>query len=250
MGLPLRMENLHAPTVHSGPTSGLAGTNGIQTSGLSLTQLQAKKDNIEAEIRALGSVLESHGVDMNTRLITPDGFPRADIDVAQIRTTRSRIIYLKNDYKALMNVIEKHIHEHFARQTELAATEATTNGSTPVDVDTSPYSSRVQQAAGPPFAKVNSVVDGSPADSAGLKAGDEIRNFGYVSHTNHDGLKRVGECVQGNEGASQNIQREILVKVSRSPASGAAQRQELQLTLTPRRDWGGRGLLGCHILPL
>ena len=61
MGLPLRMENLHAPTVHSGPTSGLAGTNGIQTSGLSLTQLQAKKDNIEAEIRALGSVLESVG---------------------------------------------------------------------------------------------------------------------------------------------------------------------------------------------
>ncbi|TVY45119.1 26S proteasome non-ATPase regulatory subunit [Lachnellula occidentalis] len=248
------MENLHAPTVPSGPTSGSAGTNGIQTSGLSLTQLQAKKDNIEAEIRALGSVLASHGVDMNTRLITPDGFPRADIDVAQsrirlpalkVRTTRSRIIYLKNDYKALMNVIEKHIHEHFARQTELAATEATTNGSTPMDLDTSSSSSsRVQQAAGPPFAKVNSVVDGSPADSAGLKAGDEIRNFGYVSHTNHDGLKRVGECVQGNEG------REIIVKVSRPSASGPAQRQELQLTLTPRRDWGGRGLLGCHILPL
>jgi hypothetical protein len=26
---------------------------------------------------------EQHGVDMNTRLITPDGFPRADLDVAQ-----------------------------------------------------------------------------------------------------------------------------------------------------------------------
>jgi hypothetical protein len=24
-----------------------------------------------------------HGVDMNTNLLTPDGFPRADIDVAQ-----------------------------------------------------------------------------------------------------------------------------------------------------------------------
>jgi 26S proteasome non-ATPase regulatory subunit 9 len=59
MGLPLRMENLHAPTVPSGPTSGPAGTNGIQTSGLSFAQLQAKKDNIEAEIKALGGVLES-----------------------------------------------------------------------------------------------------------------------------------------------------------------------------------------------
>lgn len=53
------MENLHAPTVPSGPTSGPAGANGIQTSGLSFAQLQAKKDNIEAEIKALGGVLES-----------------------------------------------------------------------------------------------------------------------------------------------------------------------------------------------
>ena len=60
MGLPQRMENLHAPTVPSGPTSGLASTNGIQTSGLTFPQLQAK-DNIEAELRALGSVLESVG---------------------------------------------------------------------------------------------------------------------------------------------------------------------------------------------
>ncbi|KAF4627154.1 hypothetical protein G7Y89_g11001 [Cudoniella acicularis] len=194
MGLPLRMENLHAPTVPSGPVSGPAGTNGIQTAGLSFNQLQAKKDNIEAEIRALGS----HGVDMNTRLITPDGFPRADIDVAQIRTTRSRIIYLRNDYKALMEVIEKHIHEHFARQAEPRTTEeleTASNSATP-----QPSSSvTVLQVLSPPFAKVNSVVDGSPADSAGLKAGDEVRNFGYVNISNHNDLKRVAECVQGNE---------------------------------------------------
>lgn len=59
MGLPQRMENLHAPTVPSGPTSGLVSTNEIQTSGLTFPLLQAKKDNIEAELRALGSVLES-----------------------------------------------------------------------------------------------------------------------------------------------------------------------------------------------
>jgi hypothetical protein len=29
------MENLHAPTVPSGPTSGPANTNGLQTAGLS-----------------------------------------------------------------------------------------------------------------------------------------------------------------------------------------------------------------------
>jgi 26S proteasome non-ATPase regulatory subunit 9 len=52
------MENLHAPTVPSGPTSAPT-TNGTSTNGSSFAQLQAKKDNIEAEIRALGGVLES-----------------------------------------------------------------------------------------------------------------------------------------------------------------------------------------------
>jgi hypothetical protein len=55
------MENIHAPTVPSGPTSGSANTNGLQTSGLTLAQLQAKKNNIESEIRALSSVLDSVG---------------------------------------------------------------------------------------------------------------------------------------------------------------------------------------------
>lgn len=55
------------------------------------------------------------------------------------------------------------------------------------------------------FAKVNSVVANSPADSAGLKAGDEVRNFGYVNKSNHDGLKKVAECVQGNQGVSMNF---------------------------------------------
>jgi len=126
---------------------------------------------------------------------------------APVRTTRSRIIYLRNDHKALMTVIEKHLHEHFARLAEEGQQdEPMTNGGPP-SIDIPSSSSQAPQASGPPFAKVNSVVAGSPAESAGLKAGDEIRNFGYVNHTNHDGLKRVGECVQGNEGVSKLMQR-------------------------------------------
>ncbi|KAI9730454.1 MAG: putative 26S proteasome regulatory subunit [Claussenomyces sp. TS43310] len=232
MGLPLNMENLHAPTIPSGPTSG-PGPNGIKTAGLTLAELQTKKNSMEAELRALSGVLDSHGVNMNTPLTTPDGFPRADIDVAQIRTTRSRIIYLKNDYKALMTVIEKKIHEHFANQIpiEPVNSEPIAGGtavSRPIALDA-------------PFARVNSVVASGPADSAGLKAGDLIRNFGYVNQSNHNNLKRVGDCVQGNEG------RNVLVKVSRT-ING--QTQELQLALIPKGDWGGRGLLGCHIMPL
>lgn len=52
------MENLHAPTVPSGPTSEV-GTNGLKTAGLSLAELQVRKDAMEAEMRALSGVLDS-----------------------------------------------------------------------------------------------------------------------------------------------------------------------------------------------
>ena len=60
----------------------------------------------------------------------------------------------------------------------------------------------IPEALDPPFAKVNTVAANSPAEQAGLKSGDQIRNFGYVNLANNDGLKKVAECVQGNENVS------------------------------------------------
>lgn len=243
MGLPLRMNNLHAPTVPSGPTTARAA-NG-NSAHLSFAELQRTKDNVEAELRALSGVLDSHGVDMHTSLLTPDGFPRADIDVAQIRTARARIIHLRNDYKDLMARIEKHIHEHFASlaegatDAEVPAAAAATTASSSAELALRDY---VPERLGDPFAKINTVAPGSPAASAGLQPGDLIRNFGYVDAANHDQLKKVAECVQASAGQG------VLVKISR-PSAAPSQR-ELQLTLVPRQGWGGRGLLGCHILPL
>lgn len=241
MGLPLRMNNLHAPTVPSGPTTARAA-NG-NSAHLSFAELQRTKDNVEAELRALSGVLDSHGVDMHTSLLTPDGFPRADIDVAQIRTARARIIHLRNDYKDLMARIEKHIHEHFASLADGAA-DAPASSSADADAARPEPALRdyVPEQLADPFAKINTVAPGSPAASAGLQPGDLIRNFGYVDAANHDQLKKVAECVQASAG------QDVLVKISR-PSAAPSQR-ELQLTLVPRQGWGGRGLLGCHILPL
>ena len=94
----LLMEDLHNPTVGSGPTSGPA-SNGVAKEEMTLMELIAEKDRVESEMSALGAVLDSvclpvfhdtyrsdafkHGVNMNTSLTTFDGYPRDDIDIAQ-----------------------------------------------------------------------------------------------------------------------------------------------------------------------
>jgi hypothetical protein len=54
----IRMDDLHAPTVSSGPTSG-GYSNGVSKDQLSLQELMAEKDRAEAELKALGQVLDS-----------------------------------------------------------------------------------------------------------------------------------------------------------------------------------------------
>lgn len=54
----------------------------------------------------------------------------------------------------------------------------------------------------PPFARVNSVTPRSPADLAGLKAGDRVVRFGTANWTNHERLSRVAVVVQENENVS------------------------------------------------
>ena len=61
--------------------------------------------------------------------------------------------------------------------------------------------------------------------------------FGTVYAHNNAKLSMLAEIVQSSQG------REIDVIVLREEA-------RVTLRLTPRSGWGGRGLLGCHLLPL
>lgn len=68
------MDDIHAPTVSSGPTTG-GYSNGVPKEQLSLQELIAEKERTEAELKALGQVLDSvccgsiHGfrADLNAR---------------------------------------------------------------------------------------------------------------------------------------------------------------------------------------
>ncbi|OJJ73282.1 hypothetical protein ASPBRDRAFT_28537 [Aspergillus brasiliensis CBS 101740] len=220
MGIPMG-SNIHAPTVASGPTSG--GAPPLDLSKLGMVDLMQEKERIEEELSALSSVLGSHGVNMNTSLTTFDGFPRDDIDVAQ----------------NVMSHLEKGIHNHFANlQRAQTTAQSGTNGTSGSQPNVAG-----NNTSGLPFAKVNSVVPGSPADQAGLRVGDTVREFGSANWLNHERLSKVAEIVQQSEG------RTVAVKVVRKDPSSSSS-VDLSLQLVPRRDWGGRGLLGCHLVPL
>jgi 26S proteasome non-ATPase regulatory subunit 9 len=54
----IRMDDIHAPTVSSGPTTG-GYSNGISKDQLSLQELIVEKGRVETELKALGQVLDS-----------------------------------------------------------------------------------------------------------------------------------------------------------------------------------------------
>jgi 26S proteasome regulatory subunit N4 len=109
---------------------------------------------------------------------------------------------LKTDYKELMKAIEKSLHEHYAsvRSSEdLKETEPSPTG----------WHEAIQTQnlniakSGLPFARVNSVAPSSPADDAGLKAGDKVVDFGPIHSENHQNLQKIAEVVQRSEGVRQ-----------------------------------------------
>jgi len=194
-----------------------------------------------------------HNADMATPLLTPDGYPRADIDVPQIRTTRARIIRLKNDYKWTMEKIERGLDEIHAQAAAFPDQEPQMEDKKDeiehtiqkADETVNPEKIEVGRRRDVPFAKVNAVTAESPADDAGLKVGDVILLFGDVDYTNHENLTRVAKVVQDNEG------REVKIKIRRQDTgSENAQMMTIDLVISPRHNWGGRGMLGCHLLPI
>lgn len=93
-----------------------------------------------------------------------------------------------------MSRIEKGLHAHHARLAEQAQNSPAAANHAQAAFDAAPA------ALEAPFAKVNSVVAGSPADTAGLRVGDTVTKFGWVDWTNHERLSRVAEAVSQNEG--------------------------------------------------
>ncbi|XP_020825932.1 26S proteasome non-ATPase regulatory subunit 9 [Phascolarctos cinereus] len=195
-------------------------------------ELVRRKDEIEAQIKAYYDVLEDQkGVGMNEPLVDVEGYPRADVDVYQVRTARHNIICLQNDHKALMKQVEEALHQLHARGKEKQARDAAEAQNEALNQGQGP-----SQSPPRPFAKVNSISPGSPASNSGLQVDDEIVEFGSVNAHNFQNLQNIGTVVQHSEGHPLHV---VVLRGG----------ERLQLRLVPMR-WAGKGLLGCNIIPL
>jgi 26S proteasome non-ATPase regulatory subunit 9 len=237
----------------------------------SIATLIAQRQLLEIEAEAITSELNSPGpageppAGLKDSLVDSEGFPRGDIDIYHVRGRRNRLACIQTDYKELMQQIETLLHQlhALARQalpTDFAVTDAQPNGEQPQDSEVSEQSSEQKldtpqvpetlaaaelaptredtADADEPFAVVDNVDSGSPAYDSGLRVGDQILSFGSVNSQNSAGLPDVPPVVRANVGLP------IRVVVRRRNEDGP-----LALSLTPQ-TWGGRGLLGCHLMPL
>ena len=201
----------------------------------SAQEVMLLKDRIESQLKEFASYLSSQGVDMQTPLVSRDGYPRADIDVLQVRLARRNINMLRNDLRKVMERMQELLVTYFKTPGSTttdssgpnANSKATTRG--PAEVGSSEYEV--------PFAVLREVVSGGPAARAGVKDGDKLLVIGAVNASNHRKLKEVQKEVLEHE--DKPLEAVVLRGTER-----------LRLPLTPTRAWDGVGLLGCRITEL
>ncbi|XP_045612882.1 26S proteasome non-ATPase regulatory subunit 9 isoform X1 [Procambarus clarkii] len=189
----------------------------------SVMALIEEKEKLEQTLKELWDVLKSNNVGMTEPVIDSEGYPRSDIDVYQVRHARHQIKCLQNDHTALL----RHIEEGLA----VVLSPSNVEAMDPNGVSVSPPTPSRE-----PFARVDYIALGSPASIAGVEEKDLVTQFGSITSDNFRSMANLSQVVQ------HSVNSPIQVIVIRNE-------QSITLSLTPRQ-WSGRGLLGCNIVPI
>ena len=225
-----------------------------------LLLLTSQREVLEIESDAIHSELTSNGPNgeppagIKDSLVDSEGYPRADIDIHNVKIKRHRLAVINFDYNEIMKQIEKLLHE--INSLEMIQTNVRTscdgnnnsNNRNKVIAE-----SKISNESGHvfsrqdaiPICKIDEILTDSPAAVAGLINEDELLMFGrlYLNHNESDNksaaLNAIGEIPSV---VKDNINREIPLVVRRNG------NDVLELKIVPR-SWSGRGLLGCHLSP-
>lgn len=267
-------------------------------------QLADERDAVERELAAtVDALLAPGGGGLSGPLVDADGFPRADIDVALVRTRRNRVATLRNDVEALSATLHQRLQEVLAPPPQAVAPAQLPGGAsvppragppvvaappTAASASATTLGTATPSAAAPlhagasdrpplpvPFAQVDAVHADSPAAAAGLATGDLLVSLGDVSVARLAPAAALA-ALPATLAAAVDAEQSLPVVVLRTPGRGggvagaapsgvptaggggaaagaAAAAPErpavVELVLRPG-PWGGRGVLGCHVVPV
>lgn len=142
-------------------------------------------------------------------LVDDEGFPRNDLDFGELvnyRNLKRRKAELNNDHLALMKEIESRLFAFHAKQlgaknqnwsSETSQPKANFLKSKPIQeepVKKKEESPKIDYLT--PFARIDSVAPGSPAEKCGLQIGDLVSEFGEVMIYSMDWKKQITGLVR------------------------------------------------------
>eukprot|EP01035_Chromulina_nebulosa_P021499 gene21499-27843_t len=205
-------------------------------------QLVAQKELYEIESEAITEELTSRGPSnepppgLTDPLIDSDGFPRSDIDIYNIKSKRNRLAVLNTDHKNIMKQIEQLlpiVYEELNNNNNVI-----TAGNDRLIQESFTQTSEEYKSINTikPFAKIDEILQESPARLCGLLDNDLLISFGDITSETTDPLAAIPSLVR------QNINKSIILVIQRNGII-------MNIDIVPK-VWSGRGVLGCHITPI
>ena len=209
-----------------------------------LFKLQTKKREVEESMEECMERLRACGCMNDAPLVDAEGFPRDDIDIISVLHDRKQLKELQNDHKAIMKEMEDGLHRLHALDRRHGDFESNTDRGRTVQVDAQAPMQVVDAVTAEPdprraFALIDEVSENSPSSDAGLRVGDEVIRCKHVTFETPNALQVLARLV--NEAANECEEIDIMIK-----------RGEVVMlvAMRPSLSWGGRGALGCHLVPI
>jgi 26S proteasome non-ATPase regulatory subunit 9 len=186
---------------------------------------------------------------MTAKLVDKDGYPRADVDVYRVRHLRQELVCLRNDLKAINEQISKSLEALHALPPDLRDAF----DKLAVKPDTRPAVAAPAPVAAPaltsPFALVDQVSTGSPAEEAGIRVGDKIAVFGPLVWRPSEPKPALRDISGVLTTAMAAPSPALQLQVHRPDTTAPLGYDAILLTLVPHA-WSGQGVLGCHVVPI